>query len=144
MTPEVEESFPKKGYFLLVIGGGINGHIQVIDTSHYRQAKAEYRDHEMKLMLDMLEKDPIRIPTPTGDQMMPMFQESWKESCANVNNKLVFKTNIITLTLDGSEDHLASTKLVDLIEKVMLEFRKQLLSSKPAATLKELRAQRLN
>ena len=48
---------------------------------------------------------------------------------------------MITLALDGSEDHLASRKLMDLIGKEMLEFRENLLSSKPAATLKELRAQ---
>ena len=89
----------------------------------------------MKLTLEMLEKDPIKIPTPTHDQMMQMFQES------NVNNEFVFKTNLITLALDGSEDHLASRKLMDLIGKEMLEFRENLLPSKPAATLKELRAQ---
>ena len=68
----------------------------------------------MKLMLEMLEKDPIKIPTPTLEQMMQIFQESWKATSTNVNNRLVFKTNIITLTLDGSEDHLASTKLMNL------------------------------
>ena len=49
---------------------------------------------------------------------------------------------MITLGLDGSEDHLVSIKLTSsLIVKEMLEFREQLLSSKPAATLKELLAQ---
>ena len=48
---------------------------------------------------------------------------------------------MITLALDGSEDHLASKKLMDLIGKEMLEFREQTLSCKPAATLKELRVQ---
>ena len=92
-------------------------------------------------MLEMLEKDPIKIPTPTRDQTMQMFQESWNETCGNVNNEFVFKTNMITLALDGSEDHLVSRKLMDLIGKEMLEFKDNLLSSKPAATLKELRAQ---
>ena len=91
-------------------------------------------------MLEMLEKDPIKIPTPTRDQTMQMFQESWNETCGNVNNEFVFKTNMITLALDGSEDHLVSRKLMDLIGKEMLEFKENLLSSKPAATLKELRA----
>ena len=48
---------------------------------------------------------------------------------------------MITFELDGSEDHIASKKLMNLIGKEMLEFREQLLSSKPAATLKELGAQ---
>ena len=130
LAPEVEETFRKKG------GGGITGDIQVNNTSYHRQAKAAYCNHEMKLMLEMLEKDPIRIPTPTRDQMMQMFQESWNETCTNVNNKFVFKTNMITLALDGSEDHLASRKLMDLIGKEMLEFRENLLSSKPAPSYK--------
>ena len=48
---------------------------------------------------------------------------------------------MITLASDASEDHLASIKLIDLIGKEMPEFREQFLSSKLAATLKEVRAQ---
>ena len=48
--------------------------------------------------------------------MMQIFQELWKETSTNVNNRIAFKTNI-TLALDGSEDHLASTKLINLIVK---------------------------
>ena len=59
-------------------------------------------------MLEILEKDPIKIPTPTGDQMMQMFQELWKETCTNVNGDPVFKTNMITLALDSSEAYLSN------------------------------------
>ena len=44
----------------------------------------------------------------TRDKMMNMFLKSWNETCAKVNNEDVFKTNIITNGLDGSEDHLAN------------------------------------
>ena len=37
-----------------------------------------------------------------------MFQKSWNETCAKVNNENVSKTNMITIALDGSEDHLAT------------------------------------
>ena len=40
LVPEVEEAFFKKGYFLIIIGGGISGDIQVNDTLYHRQAKA--------------------------------------------------------------------------------------------------------
>ena len=73
--------------------------------------------------------------------MMNMFQKSWNETCAKVNNGNVFKTNMITIALDDSEDHLASKKLMDLVETEMLEFRKKLLESKPVSTLNELRLQ---
>ena len=73
--------------------------------------------------------------------MMSMFQKSWNETCAKVNNENVFETNMITIALDGSEDHLASKKLMDLVGTEMLKLRKKLLQSKPVSTLKELRLQ---
>ena len=137
----MEEAFFKKGYFWIIIGGEITGHIQVNDTSYHRQAKALYRKHEMELMLEKLQKYLQKIPQPTRDEMMNMFQKSWNETCAKVNNENVFETNMITIALDGSEDHLASKKLMDLVGTEMLKFRKKLLESKPVSTLKELRLQ---
>ena len=34
--------------------------------------------------------------------MINMFQKSWNETCAKVDNESVFKTNTITIALDGS------------------------------------------
>ena len=51
LFPEVEETFFKKGYFQIIIGGEITGDRQVNDTSYHRQVKALYRKHEMELML---------------------------------------------------------------------------------------------
>ena len=104
LVPEVEEAFFKKEYFLIIIARRITGDIQVNDTSYHRQVKALYCKHEMELMLKKLQKDPKKIPQPTRDEMMNMFQKSWNESCAKVNNKNLFKTNMITIALDGSEN----------------------------------------
>ena len=46
---------------------------------------------------------------------------------------------MITLALDGSEDHLASRKLFDLVGQEMLAYREELMKGPPPATLKELR-----
>ena len=77
----------------MVIGGGKTSDIQVNDKSYHKQAKAAYQNNEMKLTLEMLENDLIKIPTPTCNQMMQMFQESWKGTCANVSNELALKTS---------------------------------------------------
>ena len=61
LVPEVEEAFFKKGYFLIIIGGGISGDIQVSDTLYHRQAKALYRKHKMELM-KKLQKDKKKSP----------------------------------------------------------------------------------
>ena len=70
-----------------------------------------------------------------------MFQKSWNETCAKVNNENIFKANMIITVLNGSEGHVASKKLMDLVGTEMLEFRKKLLESKLVYTLKKLRLQ---
>ena len=77
----------------------------------------------MKLMLEKLQKDPKTIPQPTRDEMMNMFLKSWNETCGKVNHENVkHETNMITVALDGNEDHLASKKLMDLVGTEMPEF----------------------
>ena len=58
-----------------------------------------------------------------------------------VNNENASKINIITIVLNGSEDHLAGKKLMDLVGTEMLELQEKLLESKPVSTLKKLRLQ---
>ena len=60
--PEVRQALFKKGYVLVIIGGGITGGIQINDKNCYRDLKKHYQDLEMKLMLEQLEKDPIKLP----------------------------------------------------------------------------------
>ena len=108
LPKEVEDTFHKKGYFLIVIGGGITGDVQVNDTSYYRSVKTAYRNLEMQLKLDLLRQDPKKIPSPSPDQMMEMFYNAWEKTCSDVDNEQTFKSNMMTLAFDGSEDRLAS------------------------------------
>ena len=71
-------------------------------------------------MLDLLKTDPTKIPAPTRDQMMEMFDKAWDKTCSDVDNEQAFKTNMMTLAFDGSEDHLASIKLMHLVGDEML------------------------
>ena len=140
LPQEVEDAFHKKGYFLIVIGGGITGDVQVNDTSYHRPVKTAYRNLEMQLMLDLLKQDPKKIPSPSRDQMMEMFYNAWEKTCSDVNCEQTYKSNMMTLAFDGSEDHLASKKLMDLVGEEMLVFREQLLKSTAPDTLKQLRS----
>ena len=51
LMPKIRQALFKKGYFLVVIGGGITGDIQINDTHCHRHLKSQYRDMEMNLML---------------------------------------------------------------------------------------------
>ena len=45
----------------------------------------------MELMLEKLQKDQKKKKTQTTrDEMIDMFQKSWNETCAQVNNENVF------------------------------------------------------
>ena len=68
---EVRQALSKKGYVLVIIGGGITDYIQISDTNCHRDLK-KHRDLEMKLMLEQFEKDPIKIPSPFRNEMMSM------------------------------------------------------------------------
>ena len=70
--------------------------------------------------------------------MMELFHNAWEKICSDVDNGQTFKSNMMTLALDGSEDHFASKRVMDLVGKEMLVFREQLLKSTAPATVKEL------
>ena len=56
----------------------------------------------MKLMQEQLEKDPIKIPSPSRNEMMPMLLQAWKT--LEIDTKTEFKSLFVTNALDGSED----------------------------------------
>ena len=57
IMPEVRQALFKKGYLLVVIGGGITGNVQINDTHCHHHLKCSYRDLEIKLMLEQLGKE---------------------------------------------------------------------------------------
>ena len=56
LMPEVRQAFWNRGYILVIIGGGITGFVQVIDTHLHKPLKSEYRKKESKLMLEKITK----------------------------------------------------------------------------------------
>lgn len=62
-------------------------------------------------MMNKLMDAPDKIPTPSRDEMMAMFDVSWKKQMSEVNIVKAFKQNGITLAFDGSEDHLLCSSL---------------------------------
>ena len=136
LMPEIRQALFKKWYILVIIGGGITGDIQINDTHCHRRLKSHYRDLEMKLMLEQLEKDPTKIPSPSRDEMMSILLKSWE--LLQIDTEREFKSLFVTNAFDGSDDYLVSDKLYALIGDEMVKFRKELMLSKPSKTLKEV------
>ena len=126
----------KKGYVLVIIGGGITGDIQINDTNCHRDLEKHYRDLEMKLMLEQLEEDPIKIPFPSRSEMMSMLLQVWET--LEIDTKRKFKSLFVTNALDGSEGYLVSDKSFALIGDEMVDFQKELMSQNFVKPLKEV------
>ena len=80
----------------------------------------------MKLMLEQLEKDPIKISSLLRNEMMYVLLQAWKT--LEFDTKGEFKSLFVTKALDGSEDYLVSNKLFALIGDGMIDFRKEMMS----------------
>ena len=87
-------------------------------------------------MLEQLEKDPVKIPSPSRDEMMSMLLKAWESLQTDIKRE--FKSLFVTNSLDGSEDYLVSNKLFSLIGEEMKTLRKELMSSNSSRTLKEV------
>ena len=118
------------------MGGGITGFIQANDTHYHRKLKSYYRDLEMELMLEKLQVERNKVPTPTREEMVKMTVKAAKKIDGNFSE--VFKQLFVTNDLNGSEDYLVSDKLFNLIGEEMKDFRKTLLDSNTPNTIQEL------
>ena len=132
LMPEVGQALLKKGYVLIVIGGGITGDIQINDTSCHHFLKKNYREFEMELMLKKLTEEPGKIPSHSRDEMMSMLSKAW--NILDVDTAKEFKRLFVTNALDGSEDFLVSDKLYALVGNDMVKFREQLMKEHSAKT----------
>ena len=78
LMPEIKEALLKRGYILVVIGGGVTGDIYVNDTHVRSPLKAKYRLLEQELMIRQLTENRQKIPQPSRNDMMRMLDESFR------------------------------------------------------------------
>ena len=136
IMPEIRRALWLRGYFLVLMGGGITGAMQVNDTHVHRSLKANYREEEMALMLVLLRDEQGKVPSPTRENMVEMLLNAW--GLLNIDYESVFKSLFITSALDGSEDFLVSDRLMTLVGNSMCEYRENLLKSKVPASIQEV------
>ena len=89
-------------------------------------------------MIEKLRENPDKIPFPSRDEIMKMFKAAFEGTIAKVDVSDAFKRNGLKIKLDGSEDHLVSSKLKALFWNEIKEFHSVLLSKPHPTTLKKL------
>ena len=137
LDPSAKEALKKRGYFLIILPGGITGDLQVNDTDLHYDLKSPYRQKESLLMIAKLRSNPSNIPSPSRDEIMQMCKSTWNKTVSKVDIHGAFKRNAIS-KLDGSEEYLVSSKLKALVWEEMKEFRSKLLNNPHPASLKIL------
>ena len=126
IMPEFRKALWSRGYVLVLMGGSITGFIQQNDTHIHRSLKNNYRNSECALMIEILQPNKNKVPSPTRDKMMSMLANAW--SFLTADSTAAFKFLFITNALDSSKDHLVSEKLFRLIGTNMLFFWAELLT----------------
>ena len=110
LDPAVKESLSKRGYFLVILPGGITGDLQVNYTDLHHPLKTSYHEKEAALMIEKLRENPDKIPSPSRDGIMKMCKAVFEETIPKVDVSDAFKRNGLTIKLDDSEDHLVLSK----------------------------------
>ena len=90
----------------------------------------------MKLRLEQLEKDPIKIPSPSRNEKMCMLLQAWET--LEIDTKRQSKSLFVTKALDRSEDYLVPDKLFTVIGDEIVDFRKVLMPQNFVKTLKKV------
>ena len=122
----------------MILPGGITEDLQVNNTDLHHPLKASYREKEAVLMIEKLRENPDKISSPSRDDIMKMCKAAFEETIAKVDVSDAFKRNGLTIKLDGSENHLVSSKLRALVWDEMKEFRSVLLNNPHPTTMKKL------
>ena len=127
LMPEVRKALVQRGYILVIKVGGITRFIQSSDTHLHRKLKENYRDLNMKLIMEKLQEDKKKVSSPTREEMINMAVKTSRK--VDVSFIEVFKELFVTSKLDGSEDYLVSDKLFAFTGNEMKKFRKKLMES---------------
>ena len=138
LDPAVTESLSKRGYFLVILPGGITGNLQVNDTDLHHPLKTSHREKKATLMTENLRKHPDKIPSPSRAEIIKMCKTAFAETLKELDVSDTFKRNGLTIKLEGSEDYVVPSKLKALVWYEMEEFPSELLSKPHPTTLKKL------
>ena len=89
-------------------------------------------------MLQKLQDEPQKVPSPSKDEMMTMISNAWDSTTQQVDPISALKQNFLLNALDGSEDWMVRDSLFELVGEEIKEFRVNLMKSPPPKALREL------
>ena len=91
LDPAAKESLTKRGYFLVILPGGITGDLQVNDTDLHHPLKTSYHEKGTALMIEKLREYPDKIPSHSRDEIMKMCKAAFEETIAKLMPAMLSK-----------------------------------------------------
>ena len=102
-SPEVFNLCWKRGYVLIVLGGGITPVIQTCDTDYNQAVKREYITRETDELIRQMQDGAI-VPSCAHETCIDMMAEVLQNMALHFNAAKGYKKTGLTVALDGSED----------------------------------------
>ena len=78
--------------------------LQVNSAEVHHPSKSKHREKGSLLMIEKLQENPDKIPSPNRDEIMQILKSSWSDTIGKIDIHSAFKRNELTIKLDGSED----------------------------------------
>ena len=106
MSEAVRRLCWKRGYVVIIHGGGATGVTQVNDTDLHQHLRKAYLEKETAEMIRYSRLNPNSTPSPKPEQCIGWMIDAWSNPQLHLSAVAGFKKTGITNALDGSEDQL--------------------------------------
>ena len=93
-------------YVLILVGGGVTGVLQVMDTHLHQMLSARYTELEMLDLLEQQRVNPHGCPTRSRESCCRDLCAAWRHRPLHELGKRGWWDNFLANKLDGSEDHM--------------------------------------
>ena len=116
-------------YVLILVGGGVTGILQVMDTHLHHCLSQRYTELEM---LDLLEQERVRprgCPTRSRESCCRDLLAAWRHAPLHEMGRRGWYDNCLATALDGSQDHMGRGAAGELWHRMgMSDLREQALA----------------
>lgn len=116
-------------YVLILIGGGVTGVLQVMDTHLHYSLSQRYTELEMLDLLEQERAKPHGCPTRSRESCCRDLLAAWRHAPLHEMGRRGWYDNCLANALDGSQDHVGRGAAGEMWDQMgMKDFRAQALA----------------
>jgi len=120
--PRVFELCWSRGYFLVLLGGGITGAVQICDTHLHLPLSLKYQNAEMAFLAELMDLDPAGLPLMNRCDCVRELIAIYGNPALHAKvARAGTRDNMFTLPLNGTGKHLANRVLRELWDDMHMD-----------------------